>query len=663
MNQPNPTNSTMTDQPHSAKRLKLSLKVALEAGADGRIPVHQVFPDGSYIPAVHSHFERTSAAASAFVARALAPQQAVSVETRATDNDPSPRWAAKAVTDVEGALYELGRAIAVIEALRLEKPLLELRRTTAKKTEASGSVASNMVGKDAKAILMAKRRAMTKCADLLAERTNALEKWVESDNIFCDSFLQLRKRCGGVRRKTDGTPLIDVGDADFLSVLRPLETNDDDEERPTLRIQLPATTYLRFGLHSVEDNYSAYAAPVASEGSSTTDNSVKAVIRRIRLSRISSSRRRVFDLYAQEVAPLPHMTELTSNSLGLESGPTEVVRMEKTQRADSAPPLDIGADPTQPPPENFEQIQTASLLQIIASHACISKTLATSPPKQLLDRLLAVSTARTLLRETEAVLDAAVKLLRIRLEWSRGPQRAEEARARVYSTEADGDGPTRALATIEPVTGLNNAGEACNNGHVRIIPAFGVTIPAPDDPSARGRPIPPHTSTHSNGVTAHGPDDVPRAYICPVGGEILSVLTLLLCIRLLDGFETAARAGVEDMLDVDRQCFTVIVSSPSTGRTLRAKAWPKGPGVGREVPEVTVSLDGKRIEEFPTAGPGRLNAWRELLNKLVTSAKDVKEEENPAQVPPVDATQAQPPVSAGFGFDQQPQSDQYRFDL
>lgn len=583
---------------------RLSLSVAIEAGADGRLPVHQVFPDGSFTAAENSHFERTSAIASAFVARALAaPPPPSSIETRATDTDLSARWANTVVTEVEGALYEIGRAISVVEALRASEPMLELRRNAAKVADRT---------REGGAMLMARKRALTRSADILADRVGALSKWVDNDNAFCEAFLMLRRKCNGLRRAANGTPLIDVGDGHFAPVLRQREASTVGVEAVSgdaaaLRIVFPATTYLHFGINHVGDEYCTTAAPVVLD--SGNNDSLKAVIRKIRLSRVSAFRRKTFECVAGEASNVPVTSEMTTNSIGIESGPYDFLRICKTQRDGTAPSLDDALI------EYSSDTQDASLLQIICTHACLTQTTAHDQPGQLLDRVLAATTTRSVLQATEEVLDEAVKMLRVRLEWTRGSTRAEEARVRVYSCEADGDGPERALATIEPVTNINNGGDQRNNGHVRITPAFGVIIPAPDDPSARGRAVPPQSS--SNYGSAPGLDDVPRSYVCPVGGEIVSVLTLLLCIRLLDALETGARAGVEEMLDVDRQCFTVIAKSPSTGRTLKAKVWPRGDTVGSEVPGATAWLDGQRVEDFPAVGPGRVKAWRGLLRRLV----------------------------------------------
>lgn len=631
------------------KRRKLQLKVSLESNADGRVPVFQAFADGTCTPAIESHFDRTSAAATAFATRALAPPApaSASADTRATDSGadpshPNPQWAANAVTNIEGALYELGRAITVIEALRADTPLLALSRVEPKQTPtstpAAAGIPSNLI-KDGSAILMAKRRTITTVADSITATTDALKAWVDTDNAFCDSVLTLRKKCCGLRRNPNGLPLIDVGSNDFTSVKRPtnITNNVSTDQHPStdttvnedtnhiLQLQFPASMYLRFALSAVEDPAELCTAPTVVETpAERSDQSLNAIIRRIRLSRVSAWRRVSFERLAREATNAPSTTHLTTNSIGFESGPSDLIRLQRTQRSASALSIDPWPtdDPVLPTAEEYDRVQTSSLLQIITTRASLIH--AADPPVQpttpLLDYLLDFTSSRRVLAETEKILDRAAKLLRLRLEWSRGSARTAETRVRVHATDADGDGPSRALAVVEPVSMLNDGAHAAHRGHVRITPSFGVIIPAPDDPSARGRAI-PLPSSSSSGASALGLDDVPRSYICPIGGEVLSVFTLLLCIRLLDVLETAARAGVAEMLDVDRQCFTVVVSSPRTGRTLKVKAWPRGETVGHEVPGATAWLDGQKVS-FPQVGPGRLKAWKVLLLRLMKFKKD-----------------------------------------
>eukprot|EP00178_Gracilaria_changii_P000305 TRINITY_DN1037_c0_g1_i7.p1 TRINITY_DN1037_c0_g1~~TRINITY_DN1037_c0_g1_i7.p1 ORF type:complete len:621 (-),score=76.28 TRINITY_DN1037_c0_g1_i7:2579-4441(-) len=619
----------MASVPIETKRQKFALQVSLEAGADGRTPVHQVFADGSFIPADNSHFERTSAIASAFVARALAapPPTASSAETRATDTDISASWPSTVVTEVEGALYELGRAINAIEALRASTPLLSLHRTVPRTRDGSIAQLTSSLSKDGGAYLTAKKRSLEKCVELLEQRKRSLGKWITADNSYVQAFLMLRKYCNGVRRSKDGTPLIDVGDAAFAPVLRPPDAPDSDAETGTtderakqgLRIQFPTPIYLCFGVNRIDEEYRTTPAPVVLEsGTSSEENSIKALIRRIRLARVASFRENTFRYLSKTVAQSTHDSEMTATSVGFEAGPHHMVHVEKTQLAGSAPSIDLNTDSQFP--EDISDIQRSSLLHIMAIHACVYDIKPNSKGR-ILEQLTSAATGPALLSATERVLDEAVRMLRVRLEWTRGMHRPEEARVRVYSTEADGDGPERALATIEPISALNNCADARNNGSVRITPAFGVIIPAPDDPTARGRALAAHTS--SSAGSALGLDDVPRSYVCPVGGEILSVLTLLLCVRLLDALETAARASVEEMLDIDRQCFTVVVTSPSTGRVLKAKAWPTGECVGKELPGTTVWLDGRRVDGFPEESCGRVRAWRKLLKRIVTPEVEI----------------------------------------
>lgn len=638
---PTPQSDAQSGHPAPSRR-RLALQVSLEAGADGRGPVQEVFPDGTYTPAVDSHFERSSAAASAFVARALAAPisnppptgASASAETRATESDPNGQWLATAFNHVEGAIWELGHAIGAVEALRSATPLLELKRT-APRVQSSDSQFP-----DGAALLMGKRRSMLKCADDLTSHAKSLNKWLEWDNAFCDSFLSLRKRCHGVRRSPDGTPLIDVGDAEFVSVRRPhnppssdadqdvVPSPDDtrDPSKALVRIQYPASLFLKFCVHNVGMEQMTAHAPVVQETmASIEDQSIKAVIRRIRLARVSAFRRFTFELLSKQAATLPNVTDISNTYIALDSGPNDLLCVEQTHQVEGASSIDVDLS-SLPPERDPSHVQFSAMLQTVAIHGTLihyfsqdSHGSSSSPSaRSLLDRLLTVSTTCQLLKRTETILDMAARKLRVRLEWSRGLLRAEEARVRVYSSADDGDGAERLLATIEPITNLNNAGHAADNGHVRIIPAFGVIMPAPDDPSLRGRAVPSHSSSSSGGGSALGLDDVPRAYICPIGGEVMSALTLLLCIRLLDSLETMARAGVDEMLDVDRQCFTVHVTSPATGHTLKAKVWPEGNGVGNEVPGVNVWMNGQRADSFSRFGPGRVVLWKEFLEKIVS---------------------------------------------
>jgi hypothetical protein len=123
--------------------------------------------------------------------------------------------------------------------------------------------------------------------------------------------------------------------------------------------------------------------------------------------------------------------------------------------------------------------------------------------------------------------------------------------------------------------------------------------------------------SYAHYATGVGLDDVPRGYVCPVvGGDIVSVIALLLCVRQFDALEGAARCGEAAVLDVDRQCFSAVMLCPRTGRTFRPKAWPHGPRPGAEVPSTLVWLDDQRVESFPQFQNRRLSKWRKLLREL-----------------------------------------------
>lgn len=649
----------------------MNVQVHVEAGG-GERRVHQVYENGTYVPASDSHFHRMSAEASSFVAKALS-----SADDEQSTNVNDPKWAEKAFTAVEGALFEMGRLIAVVEALRQDEPLLELKRSGRQAAQAVLSVPSSMI-KDGPQMLMAKRRALVASADMLADRASTLRKWVAQDNDYCEALLFLRAKACGMRRTPAGIPLVDVGDANFSQVER-VRTEDElpnamangertssdsnpnrqpampdamdvsyaDRKRPIhsrhlVHVNTPPDTFLCIGVTRLENDFKSIASPVVLEKEQSSKNmSLQSMLRRIRLARVSAFRRLTFDRLAREAAQMSDAVDFTTNSITLESGPYDVLRVERTMRK-VAPSVDVGVDVAEPIVDNFRDIQDASVLQIVIVHAALVASVGApslqSPNTKVFDRVLAATCSRSVLRALEKVLDDVVSLLGVRVEWTRGSLRSEEARVCIWSSSADGDGPDRSLLSIEPLSSVNNGGDAWNNGHVKITPAYGVIIPAPDDPSARGRAsvLLAQSSSSTGASSTIGLDDVPRSYVCPVysGGEIVSVVTLLLCIRLLDVLELAARAGEAEVLDVDRQCFVIVVSAPQTGRTLRVKVWPRGSEPGQEVPGTTAWFNGQLVEDFPVVAPGRLAAWKKLLRRLVQKdPSPAKSEHNVAHTP------------------------------
>jgi hypothetical protein len=700
------------------KRPRLSISVRIEPGLDPSSAAHEIFPDGSYTPAVQSQFARASIAASAFVARALgdpnlsdtaaavsaasaaassAHTEAESPETVATasvTDTPPASWPTDVIGPVDGALDELGRAVAVIEALRAADPLLELNRFTP--VTASAATAFTLPAATLRvggAMLMSKRRALSASADLLCTRAAAFKKWIAEDKNYTSACVALRKHCGALRRASDGTPLLDIGDGNFAPMERPatlavvpdpltMQSQQDgnavflnanavmkiDSEAASsavssspIVIHTPPLAHLCFNVMTVGSSVSRpvfFAAIGETDFENTPSDSVTPgpLIRQTRIARMAAFRQLTFERMAREASARPTTLDLTSNSISVESNPSHVICVRRTLKSVERVPTSDSSDK-----QILAAKQDSSLLSLLASHACLQITVQGGSINNtgehtisILDQIEKTTASRCTLVALEIVLDHAAALLRVRVDWSRGPAVPREASARVWATDFDGDGPSRLLATFEPVSDANNGGHSDYNGHIRITPAFGVIVPAPDDPESRTRASSHclHLMTAASSHTHPGSnlDDVPRAYICPVGsGEIMSVITLLLCIRLLDALESAAHSGVATVLDVDRQCFSVIVLAPKTGRTLRIKVWPKGPGPGHEIPCTTVWLDNKRVNWFPELETGRMTAWRKLLREIAVPGARPNPTPGSTGAPTATASRTQVPSTEAVG--------------
>lgn len=671
----------MPAAPSSPKRPRLTTLASLAAlpiriEPAGASLVEEMFADGSYLPAEDTRLRQASKGATSFVSRALlgraedpdpAAAGAAGAPTGAgapgTAEDPAlaakeaadANWAGTVVDGVDGALAELGRAISVIEALRDDGPgsnpagdpvaaaaqnggagaggadggakagggaLLELERY--------GGRAEQSVGKQKQGgvALMAKRRTLQSNAAFLDERVRGLRAWCKADAEFARALVSVRAQCGGLRR-VGGVPLVDVGEGDFVPLERAVDGVAASEDLApggdALRLRIGNELSLSFGVATVGEA-AAEPAFLVGEGDRLARqlgelSDVCGIVRKIRLARMASFREQTFARIAREAAGGKRTVELTSNCVGFECGPSEVVRVRRTMRYVEDVAAGVAKD------SSVED--DAGLLSLVAATKCLhlfSNTTAGESVLRIMDSLEVAAVGVNTLRALETVLDNAAMELRVRVDWSRGRFSQREATARVWAAAVDGDGPSRLLATFDPLSDGNNGGRRHWNGHVRVTPAFGVVIAAPDNPFSRCRSGAhgihmQSSSSHSQSVAAL--DDVPRAYICPVGsGEIESVLTLLLCIRLLDALEAAARTGEAAVLDVDRQCFGVIVLAPKTAQVLRAKVWPKGVQPGREKPDMTVWLDEEPLHDFPREGRGRLAAWRLLISQISSNATD-----------------------------------------
>lgn len=609
------------------KRLRLTT-IAGEALAS--LPIHieptagtgvfEMFGDGSYLAAAPGGVG--SKAAMSFVSRALGgeverKEERKEVTEEGKEGTDEKEWIDEVSKGIEGALGELGKAVGVIDALRgegaPEGAVLQMERYDGRKeTEGSGGVG-----------LMGKRRTLKAVVGYLEERSAGMRAKIEADRVYGRAVERVRGMCGGLRR-FDAVPAVDVGDGEFVPIEMRADVGGEGEkaaEESCVKVRTRSPLSLSFQIAEVGvAGSSGVCAGSQGEAFEVPDVGETAVVRIIRLSRVNAFRELVFSRLAREAASSDRSIEVTSNAVSLECGPGHLLCARKTLKLMSAPCEAL--------PDN--SALSSELLSLIATQACLDITVeggTTLAGPRILPALETVAVGCCALDALERVLDDSCAFLRLRVDWSRGKVVYHEACARVWASSADGDGPNRLLATFEPINHGNRGGDASMMGHVRIMPAYGVVIAAPDDPSSRSR-AGPHgiqstTSDYNQGTHVNSYlDDVPRAYMCPIrSGEIGSVLTLLLCIRLLDALEEAARAGEASVLDVDRHCFSVVVLAPKTGSTLRMKVWPKGPGPGREAPASSVWLDDERVSNFPSTDNGRLASWRKLLRKIADADK------------------------------------------
>jgi len=118
------------------KNETVDAEVEIDAYPDDSGRIHQVLDDGTYVPAGDSKMERNAALSSMFVARTLAERHGIA--SRKTDDVPgnndnddddqpaingdanSPEWCQNSWKYGEGALYEAGRVLAILECLRTD---------------------------------------------------------------------------------------------------------------------------------------------------------------------------------------------------------------------------------------------------------------------------------------------------------------------------------------------------------------------------------------------------------------------------------------------------------------------------------------------------------------------------------------------------------------
>lgn len=629
---------------------------------------------------------------------ASAPMSVTSASTR-DDLTDSRAWPSQVISSVEGSLSELGRAVAIIESLRSDEPLLHLNRFHQQSDLILPKTSDSLTGRNSSrlpastlknggALLMSKRRALLNCSDVLNRCVAACREWCRDDKLFIATCAMLRKHCGALRRASDGIPLVDMADGEFSPIKRPAssltlspshgkhdtcrhESGEALEDssvskresmqpfaRPCLSQKctsnqpvvqpLPSVSLLYSisshdqSMESVNDSASSRSCGRAQpqEMSDEPDevlnsNCNVSLIRFVRKSRVDAFNAITFERMLREALRSSHDVEVISNSISVGCD----LRHSLTIRQSASPSFHgqnaiHGAVCGESGAANMERMNgTASALalrtetvctvfSLVASHCSLHASRQGEPLGNaiVLNQLKEVLHHRFTAQLLRRVLDQAAENLRVFVEWTRSQSCSTQEIVHIWALDMDGDGPKRMLATLEPQSKSSELDNEFRGNHVVVTPAFGIVVAAPDDPGSRSRAASfgAHTSTSTRSQQSNTIlDDVPRGYLCPVdGGEILSVITLLLCVRLLDSFEGAARNSGATVFDVDRQCFSIIVHVPSTGRSLRAKVWPIGNEIGKEVPAVAVWLDNQRCTSFAGNGQSRLRAWKVFLAKI-----------------------------------------------
>ena len=187
------------------------------------------------------------------------------------------------------------------------------------------------------------------------------------------------------RSNTTGVPLIDVGDGVFSQVERVVHeeeniNNDTDAnlvvagnnnnaqlpfaKRCLARVAVPPSMYLCIGFNRLENDCVPVAAPIVqnTEDQSTMKVSLETVLRRIRLARVSAFRKMTFDRMIREAADMKSCLDFTVNSVSVESGPYNIVRIDRTLNP-VAPNLAANSEEIAAlDNEKFHKVQDSSLL-------------------------------------------------------------------------------------------------------------------------------------------------------------------------------------------------------------------------------------------------------------------------------------------------------------
>ncbi|KAJ8902039.1 hypothetical protein NDN08_006447 [Rhodosorus marinus] len=537
----------------------MNIEAELEARLDG-LDVSEVLADGTFIPDPGAREALGSLHALRVVSHAS------EVSELKGDAGELRKWCTKSIESLDATAFETSRIMDAVAAIRsTQMGFLAVKKVENRK-EYEESID---IG-----VIRAKRKLLKHAANILKQQARILKEWAPKESEFVSCILAVRRTCGGIGRESKkGDPIVEVGGGNKVVMVR--GSND--------RLTEASKTTMIFSLERITDGERADGnSPISpafdvrhNEGIAAIAKKSEALISAIRQARAGTFRRKVFSEFLSDASSSAHVIEVGTRTLTIECGPYLVLRInqgiakEADQRYHSKPST-----------KSSERRSRLLSMSSVDGHLRKKRT------KFELDDFTREVSAREAVHDFEKAVDTVCEWLRLRAEWTRSSENFALFRVRIFSTDADGDGPSELLATLEPCA------EPCT---ILVTPAFGAIIPSAD-------------------ILRVGGEDFPGSFrTISCEQELASILCPLLCIRVLEALESAAQSSEPSLLDLDRHGFTLTVQCRRTGRHLRAKVWPEG---NPERPDVSVWLDGT-VVKMP-ALCDRLLAWKRLLRIIVT---------------------------------------------
>ncbi|KAA8496547.1 hypothetical protein FVE85_0276 [Porphyridium purpureum] len=219
--------------------------------------------------------------------------------------------------------------------------------------------------------------------------------------------------------------------------------------------------------------------------------------------------------------------------------------------------------------------------------------------------------------------------------------------AQIWATAYDGDGTSALLGTVyvnpfklEPdFQGTSEGVGARCTDWVQFFPALSLAMIKSWSVEAQmPRSMPRDLLAHDDPRSAALANDAPRSVqifhgirsteswnkLTPADSQLPDMISILLCVRLLDELEVASRYSVPYVFDIDRQGFSILVCDLAH-RSILGKVRPGG---GAKRPHLTVYLNYKEdtdqqtqvdlpATDFTDQEEGRIGKWMDLLSEMV----------------------------------------------